>query len=218
MINKYPTLYSFRRCPYAMRARLVLRLCKIECIIREISLKAKNSEFLRVSPKATVPVLVLPNGEVLEESLDIIYWSLEQNDPSKLKVNNQLGRKTNKLIELFDTEFKFHLDRYKYSSRYNIQNSQVHRDKAREILVQINTMLEGKNYIGGKNISLLDISILPFVRQFRIADMKWFDNNLGLDNVNKWLNIFLNSDLLASIMTKYKVWEIDDPVTFFNYF
>ena len=215
MINKYPTLYSFRRCPYAMRARLALRLCKIECIIREISLKAKNSEFLRVSPMATVPVLVLPNGEVLEESLDIIYWSLEQNDPSKLKVNNQLGRKTSKLIELFDTEFKFHLDRYKYSSRYNIQNSQVHRDKAREILVQINIMLEGKNYMGGKNISLLDISILPFVRQFRIADMKWFDNNLGLDNVNKWLNIFLNSDLLASIMTKYKVWEIDDPVTFF---
>ena len=215
MINKYPTLYSFRRCPYAMRARLALRLCKIECIIREISLKAKSTEFLRVSPKATVPVLVLPNGEVLEESLDIIYWSLEQNDPSKLKVNNQLGRKTSKLIELFDTEFKFHLDRYKYSSRYNIQNSQVHRDKAREILVQINTMLEGKSYIGGKNISFLDISILPFVRQFRIADMKWFDNNLGLDNVNKWLNIFLNSDLLASIMTKYKVWEIDDPVTFF---
>ena len=215
MINKYPTLYSFRRCPYAMRARLALRLCKIECIIREISLKAKNTEFLRVSPKATVPVLVLPNGEVLEESLDIIYWSLEQNDPSKLKVNDQLGGKTSKLIELFDTEFKFHLDRYKYSSRYNIQNSKVHRDKAREILVQINTMLKGKNYIGGKNISLLDISILPFVRQFRIADMKWFDNNLGLDNVNKWLNIFLNSDLLASIMTKYKVWEIDDPVTFF---
>ena len=73
MINKYPTLYSFRRCPYAMRARLAIRLCKIQCIIREISLKAKNSEFLRVSPKATVPVLVLPNGEVLEESLDIIY-------------------------------------------------------------------------------------------------------------------------------------------------
>ena len=215
MINKYPTLYSFRRCPYAMRARLALRLCKIECIIREISLKAKNTEFLRVSPKATVPVLVLPNGEVLEESLDIIYWSLEQNDPSKLKVNNQLGRKTSKLIELFDTEFKFHLDRYKYSSRYNIQNSQVHRDKGRDLLVLVNNLLEGKNYLGGKNISLLDISILPFVRQFRIADMKWFDNNLGLDNVNKWLNIFLNSDLLASIMTKYKVWEIDDPVTFF---
>ena len=215
MINKYPTLYSFRRCPYAMRARLALRLCKIQCIIREISLKAKNSEFLRVSPKATVPVLVLPNGKVLEESLDIIYWSLEQNDPSKLKINNQLANNTDKLIDLFDTEFKFHLDRYKYSSRYNIKNSQVHRDKAREILVQINTMLERKNYIGGKNISLLDISILPFVRQYRIADIKWFDNNLGLDNVSNWLKIFLNSDLLASIMTKYKVWAIDDPVTFF---
>ena len=94
MINKYPTLYSFRRCPYAMRARLALRLCKIECIIREISLKAKNSEFLKVSPKGTVPVLVLPNGKVLEESLDIINWSLEQNDPLKLKINNQLANKT----------------------------------------------------------------------------------------------------------------------------
>ena len=215
MINKYPTLYSFRRCPYAMRARLALRLCKIQCIIREISLKAKNSEFLRVSPKATVPVLVLPNGEVLEESLDIIYWSLEQNDPYKLKINNQLANKTDKLIQLFDTEFKFHLDRYKYSSRYNIKNLQVHRDKGRDLLVLINNLLEGKNYIGGKNISLLDISILPFVRQYRIADIKWFDNNLGLDNVSNWLNIFLNSDLLASIMTKYKVWEIDDPLTLF---
>ena len=215
MINKYPTLYSFRRCPYAMRARLALRLCKIQCIIREISLKAKNSEFLRVSPKATVPVLVLPNGKVLEESLDIIYWSLEQNDPSKLKINNQLANNTDKLIDLFDTEFKFHLDRYKYSSRYNIKNSQVHRDKGRDLLVLINNLLEGKNYIGGKNISLLDISILPFVRQYRIADIKWFDNNLGLDNVSNWLNIFLNSDLLASIMTKYKVWEIDDPLTLF---
>ena len=215
MINKYPTLYSFRRCPYAMRARLAIRLCKIQCIIREISLKAKNSELLRVSPKATVPVLVLPNGEVLEESLDIIYWSLEQNDPYKLKINNQLANKTDKLIELIDTEFKFHLDRYKYSSRYNIKNSEVHRDKARDILVQINTMLEGNNYLCGKNISLLDISILPFVRQFRIADKEWFDDNLGLENVNNWLNTFLNSDLLASIMTKYKVWEIDDTVTLF---
>ena len=215
MINEYPTLYSFRRCPYAMRARLAIRLCKIQCIIREISLKAKNSEFLRLSPKATVPVLVLPNGEVLEESLDIIYWSLEQNDPSKLKINNQLANETNKLIELFDTEFKFHLDRYKYSSRYNIKNSEVHRDKARDILTQINTILEGNNYIGGNNISLLDISILPFVRQFRIADKEWFDDNLGLENVNHWLNKFLNSNLLASIMTKYKVWEKDDPITLF---
>jgi len=215
MKNKYPTLYSFRRCPYAIRARLALRLCKIQCTIREISLKAKNSEFLRVSPKATVPVLVLPNGEVLEESLDIIYWSLDQNDPSKLKINNQLAKKNHKLIELFDTEFKFHLDRYKYSSRYNIKNTQVHRDKARGILVQINNILEGNNYIGGNNISLIDISILPFVRQYRIADKKWFDDNLGLENVNNWVNIFLNSDLLASIMKKYKIWEIDDPVTFF---
>ena len=216
MINKYPTLYSFRRCPYAMRARLALRLCKIECIIREISLKAKNSEFLKVSPKGTVPVLVLPNGKVLEESLDIINWSLEQNDPNNLKVNDEVTKKINdKYIQLFDKDFKFHLDRYKYSSRYNISNSEIHRNKARNILTEINTMLEGKDYIGGQCMSLLDISILPFVRQYRIADINWFDNHLGLSNINNWVNIFLNTEILASIMTKYKVWEKEDPPILF---
>ena len=216
MINKYPTLYSFRRCPYAMRARLALRLCKIECIIREISLKAKNSEFLKVSPKGTVPVLVLPNGKVLEESLDIINWSLEQNDPNKLKVSDKVTKKINyKYIQLFDKDFKFHLDRYKYSSRYNISNSEIHRNKARNILTEINTMLEGKDYIGGQCMSLLDISILPFVRQYRIADINWFDNHLGLRNINNWVNIFLNTEILASIMTKYKVWEKEDPPILF---
>ncbi len=216
MINKYPTLYSFRRCPYAMRARLALRLCKIECIIREISLKAKNSEFLKVSPKGTVPVLVLPNGKVLEESLDIINWSLEQNDPNNLKVNDEVTKKINdKYIQLFDKDFKFHLDRYKYSSRYNISNSEIHRNKARNILTEINTMLEGKDYIGGQCMSLLDISILPFVRQYRIADINWFDNHLGLPNINNWVNIFLNTEILASIMTKYKVWEKEDPPILF---
>ena len=216
MINKYPTLYSFRRCPYAMRARLALRLCKIECIIREISLKAKNIEFLKVSPKGTVPVLVLPNGKVLEESLDIINWSLEQNDPNNLKVNDEVTKKINdKYIQLFDKDFKFHLDRYKYSSRYNISNSEIHRNKARNILTEINTMLEGKDYIGGQCMSLLDISILPFVRQYRIADINWFDNHLGLPNINNWVNIFLNTEILASIMTKYKVWEKEDPPILF---
>ena len=216
MINKYPTLYSFRRCPYAMRARLALRLCKIECIIREISLKAKNIEFLKVSPKGTVPVLVLPNGKVLEESLDIINWSLEQNDPNKLKVNDKVTKKNNdKYIQLFDSDFKFHLDRYKYSSRYNISNSEIHRNKAQNLLTEINTMLEGKDYIGGQCMSLLDISILPFVRQYRIADINWFDNHLGLRNINNWVNIFLNTEILASIMTKYKVWEKDDPPILF---
>ena len=216
MINKYPTLYSFRRCPYAMRARLALRLCKIECIIREINLKVKNSEFLKVSPKGTVPVLVLPNGKVLEESLDIINWSLEQNDPNKLKVNDKVTRKINdKYIQLFDSDFKFHLDRYKYSSRYNISNSEIHRNKAQNLLTEINTMLEGKDYIGGQCMSLLDISILPFVRQYRIADINWFDNHLGLRNINNWVNIFLNTEILASIMTKYKVWEKEDPPILF---
>ena len=216
MINKYPTLYSFRRCPYAMRARLAIRLCKIECIIREISLKAKNIEFLKVSPKGTVPVLVLPNGKVLEESLDIINWSLEQNDPNNLKVNDEVTKKINdKYIQLFDKDFKFHLDRYKYSSRYNISNSEIHRNKARNILTEINSMLEGKDYIGGQCMSLLDISILPFVRQYRTADINWFDNHLGLRNINNWVNIFLNTEILASIMTKYKVWEKEDPPILF---
>jgi len=212
MINKNPILFSFRRCPYAMRARIAIKLCKQTCEIREISLRSKSEEFLNLSQKGTVPVLLLPNGKIIDESLDIIHWAISINDPFKLKSDDdKLYKEDLKLIKVFDDDFKFHLDRYKYSSRYESSNREQHRNKAHAILAEINTLLLDNNWIRGDRPTLPDISILPFVRQYRIADKDWFDRHLKLPRVKNWLNEFLNSTLLFEVMFKYKVWEQGDP-------
>ena len=212
MSNKNPILFSFRRCPYAMRARIAIKLCKQTCEIREISLRSKSEEFLNLSQKGTVPVLLFPNVQIIDESLDIIKWAMSRNDPFKLKSDdNKLYKEDLKLIKVFDDDFKFHLDRYKYSSRYGSANREQHRNKAKAILAEINTLLLANNWIRGDHPTLPDISILPFVRQYRIADTEWFDRHLKLPRVKNWLNDFLNSTLLSQVMLKYKIWEKGDP-------
>ena len=212
MSNKNPILFSFRRCPYAMRARIAIKLCNQTCWIREISLRSKSEEFLNLSQKGTVPVLLLPNGKIIDESLDIINWAISINDPFKLKADDDnLYKEDLELIKVFDDDFKFHLDRYKYSSHYENSNREKHRNKAQDILAEINTLLLENNWIRGDHPTLTDISILPFVRQYRIADTEWFDRHLKLPRVKNWLNDFLNSTLLSQVMLKYKVWEQGDP-------
>ena len=212
MSNKNPILFSFRRCPYAMRARIAIKLCNQTCWIREISLRSKSEEFLNLSQKGTVPVLLLPNGKIIDESLDIINWAISINDPFKLKADDDnLYKEDLELIKVFDDDFKFHLDRYKYSSHYENANREKHRNKAQDILAEINTLLLENNWIRGDHPTLTDISILPFVRQYRIADKEWFDRHLKLPRVKNWLNDFLNSTLLSQVMLKYKVWEQGDP-------
>jgi len=212
MSNKNPILFSFRRCPYAMRARIAIKLCNQTCWIREISLRSKSEEFLNLSQKGTVPVLLLPNGKIIDESLDIINWAISINDPFKLKADDDnLYKEDLELIKVFDDDFKFHLDRYKYSSHYENANREKHRNKAQDILAEINTLLLENNWIRGDHPTLTDISILPFVRQYRIADTEWFDRHLKLPRVKNWLNDFLNSTLLSQVMLKYKVWEQGDP-------
>ena len=142
MSNKNPILFSFRRCPYAMRARIAIKLCNQTCWIREISLRSKSEEFLNLSQKGTVPVLLLPNGKIIDESLDIINWAISINDPFKLKADDDnLYKEDLELIKVFDDDFKFHLDRYKYSSYYENSNREKHRNKAQAILAEINTLL-----------------------------------------------------------------------------
>ena len=212
MSNKNPILFSFRRCPYAMRARIAIKLCNQTCWIREISLRSKSEEFLNLSQKGTVPVLLLPNGKIIDESLDIINWAISINDPFKLKADDDnLYKEDLELIKVFDDDFKFHLDRYKYSSLYESANREKHRNKAQAILAEINTLLLENNWIRGDHPTLTDISILPFVRQYRIADKEWFDRHLKLPRVKNWLNDFLNSTLLSQVMLKYKVWEQGNP-------
>jgi len=215
MNQKIPILFSFRRCPYAMRARIAIKLCNLECEIREINLKLKNKEFLELSPKGTVPVLVLPDDKIIEESMDIIHWAISNNDPYNLKLKNlEIYNKDMDLISIFDNEFKYHLDRYKYNSRYKGINKEEHKYKARDLLVNLNNSLKEKQWLNGENISISDISILPFVRQYRIADIKWFDEKLELPNINRWLDKFLNSKIFNNVMKKYKIWETTDQKIF----
>ena len=215
MNQKIPILFSFRRCPYAMRARIAIKLCSLECEIREINLKLKNKEFLELSPKGTVPVLVLPDDKIIEESMDIIHWAISNNDPYNLKLKNlEIYNKDMELISIFDNEFKYHLDRYKYNSRYKGINKEEHKYKARDLLVNLNNSLKEKQWLNGENISISDISILPFIRQYRIADIKWFDEKLELPNINRWLDKFLNSKIFNNVMKKYKIWETTDPKIF----
>ena len=211
--NNLPILYSFRRCPYAMRARMAIHISSQKCEIREVLLRDKPPSMLEYSSKGTVPVLVLQSGEVIDESLDVIDWALNLNDPYNWQRSKD-NEKTKELIKINDGEFKHHLDRYKYSKRYDNEDPEFHRKKCLSFIEKVNSDLQNSKYIFDDAISYIDISLLPFIRQFRIADNEWFDE-LPYENVKSWLSNFLNSELLESIMSKHDLWKEGDEVTIF---
>ena len=211
--NNLPILYSFRRCPYAMRARMAIHISSQKCEIREVLLRDKPPSMLEYSSKGTVPVLVLQSGEVIDESLDVIDWALNLNDPDNWQ-RSKNNEKTKELIKINDGEFKYHLDRYKYSKRYDNEDPEFHRKKCLKFIESINNELNNSEYIFDDNISYADIVVLPFIRQFRIADIEWFDS-LPYDNLKKWLSSFLDSSLLNSIMKKYDLWQEGDSLIIF---
>ena len=205
--NKYPILYSFRRCPYAMRARLAIKISEIFVEIREIMLKDKPLEFLNLSPKGTVPVLVTTSGKILEESLDIIYWALNKNDPKKWLVNGQLSQnQINQLLDNLENEFKPSLDKYKYPNRFESVDKDFHRDKNLSFLWYLDDLLKKNKALNCSHLSLVDYAIFPFIRQFRNVDSEWFDS-LNLNFLKKWLFELIDSNDFLSIMTKYEKWE-----------
>jgi len=163
---------------------------------------------LEYSAKGTVPVLILQDGKVIDESLDVIDWALNINDPDDWQRSKD-KEKTKELIKINDGEFKYHLDRYKYSKRYDNEDPEFHRKKCLKFIESINNELNNSEYIFDDNISYADIVLLPFIRQFRIADIEWFDS-LPYDNLKKWLSSFLGSSLLNSIMKKYDLWKEGD--------
>jgi len=206
--NNLPILYSFRRCPYAMRARMAIHISGQKCELREVLLRDKPPSMLDYSAKGTVPVLILQDGKVIDESLDVIDWALNINDPDDWQRSKD-KEKTKELIKINDGEFKYHLDRYKYSKRYDNEDPEFHRKKCLKFIESINNELNNSEYIFDDNISYADIVLLPFIRQFRIADIEWFDS-LPYDNLKKWLSSFLGSSLLNSIMKKYDLWKEGD--------
>ena len=211
---KTPILYSFKRCPYAMRARMALKLANIECELREVKLSNKPDHMLEVSPKGTVPVLILED-KVIDESIEIVNWVLSLNNIFEGNISNQQTLQTENLIKIFDSKFKYHLDRYKYSTRYENVNTEEDRSECLKILIEIENLISKEEWFFGKKINKLDISILPFIRQFRIADEQWFDEQLSISRIQKVLFNFLDSDLFQDIMFKYEVWEEGSTSVYF---
>ncbi|MCC5954748.1 MAG: glutathione S-transferase [Natronohydrobacter sp.] len=202
-----PVLWSFRRCPYAIRARLAIRCSGVSVELREILLREKPAAFLAASPSWTVPCLVTPDG-VIDESLDIMAWALGQNDPEGWLDMPPEGMDW---IARCDGSFKHALDRVKYASRYPDQDRAAHLATACAFLDDLEAQLDGWIFA---RPTLADMAILPFVRQFAFIDKGRFDAQ-PLPRVQHWLTQFLASDGFAAVMHKNPPWQQDQPVLSF---
>ena len=197
-----------------MRARIAIKLANIRCELREVRLNNKPDHMIEASPKGTVPVLILED-KIIDESMDIINWVLSKVDIFNGNLENDEIDLTEKLITIFDSKFKYHLDRYKYSNRYKNEDLELHRNECLKILFNLENVLSNEGWMLGDQINKLDISILPFIRQFRISDSDWFDSKKEISKVQKSLNNFLDSELFEAVMTSYDVWNLDSAPVYY---
>lgn len=196
-------LYSFRRCPYAIRARLAIAYSQQSVWLREVELQEKPPEMLQLSAKGTVPILQLSSGEVLDESLEIMVWALSKNDPDKWLANNIQIMLA--LIDENDFEFKLWLDKYKYADRFPVHDEAYYREQCEYFLSKLERYLFNNRYLFSQKISLADIAILPFIRQFAAVDMAWFKQS-HYPNLQRWLADLTSTALFTSVMKKYPSW------------
>jgi len=204
--TEHPILYSFRRCPYAMRARMALLISEQSCELREVALRAKPVEMIAASAKATVPVLVLPDGAVIDESLDIMRWALARNDPE-----DWLSADDPVLVAENDGPFKQHLDRYKYPSRHGSDPAE-HRAMGMEFLALLEARLAKHANLCRETRSFADIAIMPFVRQFAATDQGWFEAQ-SLPSLKAWLVRHQESPLFLQAMLRVPPWRQGDALT-----
>ena len=202
-------LYSFRRCPYAMRARMGLSVSAINYEHREIELRDKPQEMLDISPKGTVPVFITSTGQIIEESLEVMTYALDINDPNGWLDCDKARAQT--LIIQNDGTFKTHLDRYKYASRYDktVKRGDVdfsHRALALEFIQELEEALANSEFLSGPKQSLADIAIFPFIRQFSNVEPQWWAAS-PYPKTRHWLSHHLNSALFDTIMTKHPIWQ-----------
>ncbi|PKH04485.1 glutathione S-transferase [Psychromonas sp. MB-3u-54] len=203
----YPILYSLHRCPYAMRARTAILLAQQTVLLRDIVMKNKPVEMLSASVKGTVPVLISDHQSVIDESLDIMIWALDKNDPDDLLYKNQpeaLSEMLN-LISRNDNEFVNNLKKYKVTARYHDIEEQFYRQKCELFIAELEQRLTAQAYIMGEKPSLADIAILPFIRQFSRTDRQWY-LQAPYPNLRLWLKTHIQSPLFSKIMTKYPQW------------
>jgi len=195
-----------------MRARVALLASGLTVELREIVLREKAPEFLASSPKGTVPVLVTPSV-VIEESLEVMLWALDQSDPESWLVMPEAGYEW---IARCDGPFKTALDHTKYAVRYPDLDPEQERGRAAEFLLDLNSQIASSDWIFGATCTLADMAIVPFIRQFANSDRSRFDAQ-PWPNLQRWLSRFLASDRFVSIMTKYPEWQAGDrPVIFPN--
>jgi len=209
-------LYSFRRCPYAMRARLAIVISGIELELREVVLRDKPQALLNISAKATVPVLITMDNKLIDESIDIMFWALKQADPEGWleELNEQQINISKHIIANNDGEFKYYLDRYKYADRYPEYSQRYYREQAEKTLIDLEQRLQTQGYLLSAKLSIADMAVLPFIRQFAFADKTWFDQS-PYPALKQWLEQFISSELFDSIMPKYAQWEEGQAPQFF---
>lgn len=212
-----PILYSLRNCPYAMRARIAIFKAKQTVILRDLVLSNKPKELITASPKATVPVLVLPNGTVLEESLDVMLWVLNETDPDDLlqiKSECSLSEMLT-LINTFDQNFKTCLEQYKCAKRYRESNIVECREACEQYLKILEHRLISHEFLMSNKESLVDIALVPFIRQFARVERQWYLQS-PYPKVRQWLNNYLQSPMFTKVMAKYPLWLDNREVVLFG--
>ena len=208
-------LYSFRRCPYAIRARLAILTSGINVEIREVTLNDKPPALLRISSKATVPVLITADERIIDESIDIMNWALNQSDPEKwLPSDTKEEQLTSELTYVNDQTFKHFLDRYKYSDRYPENSELYYRQQAELILINLERNLIHNTYLVSNRLTMVDVALLPFIRQFALVNKAWFDV-APYPKIQAWLEKFIASELFNSSMVKLAPWQQGDEVIYF---
>lgn len=197
-----PILYTFVRCPYAIRARLALHSAKIDYEAREVDLRRKPQSLIAASPKGTVPILILPSGSVLEQSLDIMSWALSQSDPEQwLRCSMTDSGPGFALVQKNDFEFKPLLDRYKYAARFPEFPASWHRDNGTKFIEELENRLGAESFLMGRGFTWVDAAIFPFVRQFAGCDPAWWSASAFV-SVRRWMSAINTSDLMTAVMIK----------------
>ena len=208
----HPVLYSYRRCPYAMRARMAIAASGLQVEQREIVFWDKPEEMMEASPKGEVPVLILPNGQVVDESRDIMIWALQKRDPLKWQLGSDQVESGMALMDACDFEFKEHLDHYKYADRFPEYSQMHYRKMGEEFLNRLESILVESQAahsvlaLNGSRLSIVDIAIFPFIRQFVNVDKTWFEQG-GYPCLQQWLAQHLQSDYFLAIMKNRPVWQ-----------
>lgn len=202
-----PILYSFRRCPYCMRAHMALKYANQKIILREVELNDLPAEALAVSLHATVPSLVINENEYMDESWDIVKWAIQKNDPDNwLGKNGEYLKDAEMLVETNDYSFKEDLDHYKYADRHPEQPMEYYRQRCEEFLDELNEMLEENVFLLADHITIADIAVFPFIRQFAMVDKGWFDK-APYPELQRWLDFILDTEWFSDAFKKHEIWK-----------